>query len=470
MFGTVGTTVWAGKGETGQYNRSVEPGVDYSDPGILQIRWSLRHEIPGGTKDFSTPELPGTAKTVRTLFDVATELRPYRNAIDPSDNSPRVMALKTRLAELDWAIRTMLLTVVQLHAKGKSVGLLHPLNICWYSDPSGNRVLILPDVGFFLIKGGAYPPWLAKDAADTLRRYQDRGTEPHNKEDWERLFRAAWYGGREGQLGVLETSHDLTVVARLVEWVLSGVVRTDKTLALESDRAARTPAYLVVKGVVGGTIKTAADLARRLLPNNSTNAVAQAFLMEPSENEASTKGKWFVLLLAFGLVLIGLVAGGMYFIHRISPSQPPPPEVVPLCPNCPADSPLIGPLKDLDAILSQAKPGHREALKGRLVAFLDGLGKIRKVLDDKSLTDERELNCYRSLVRLANTELNDAFVGFLAVTEEVDNSIPLDAAAAEAKAADNLKSRLEKLAGEEKLTWADNVTERLKQLGVLASP
>lgn len=411
-----------------------------------------------------------------TLFDVANHLRPFRDRLTAATDTAHAAELK----DLDGLVRALLATVQELHKAGRSFGLLHPLNICWHKPASGAAMLLLPDVGFSLVQGaGSVPGWLDKGATEVLQRYQaKRKAEPTTPDDWARLFRAAWYAGREFSLAELNVQREVKIVARILEWVLTGAVRTDDMVAPEDEQLARTPAYEAIRDAILGKIKSVSKLFERLV-SATANKVAQAYLkpseLDPEKAHSGSRRGWVAV--AGVATLAAVVGGAIYFVHQYGPNgnggtngnggPTPPPPVVPLCSDCPPESKLIEPLKELDEVWKTAKPDPRAALKGRLPAMLTPLEKVGKVLP-KENPDPKEAECFKKLIRDVNEELDRAFVKFLVAVEEPDSSILIEDAVAEAKVAMSLKTRLESLAGKEQLTWTKNMIERLTQLAAVA--
>ena len=345
-FGLAGGDLWApdGNGRTGQVNRVVELCVRYRPPPTsVGIRlWTPDGHDPSGKEQWTMPDLPAAAgrpTELRTLFGLAERLRPRRGQVPPTDPD---------LAELDWVVRALLAAVGRLHAAGRSIGLIHPLNVLWYTvrepDLKPRRVLVLPDVGFVAADGSAEVRWLWNAV-----EVEQKKLRPATLEQVQELaFRKGWYPDPREVYRKFNPKQEAVAVARVLDWVVSGQVRT-AVPSKEDDPVSRLSVYGVLAGAVAGKVAGVAALAAVLLPNRG-NRVVQAFLKQPIDPKQPGRPwlRWAVVL----ALLVAVPAGGWVAVDYLRLSGPQE-EVDPIYPDLPAGSAVRPHLKQLAGLLAR---------------------------------------------------------------------------------------------------------------------
>lgn len=345
-FGLAGGDRWApdGNGRTGQVSRVVELCVQYRPPpATVKIRqWTADAPDPSGRARWTMRDLPADGSRpaeLRSLYALAERLRPRRGQVPPTDAD---------LAELDWVVRALLEAVKQLHAANRSVGLIHPLNVLWYTvreaDQKPRRVLVLPDVGFVAADGSAEVRWLWNAV-----EVEQRKLRPATPEQAQELaFRKGWYPDPREVFRKFNPKQETVAVARVLDWVVSGQVRT-AVPAKEDDPVSRLGVYGVLTGAVAGKVAGVAALAAVLLPNRG-NRVVQAFLAQPRDPKAPGRPwlRWLVVL----ALLAAVPAGGWFAVDylRLSGEREP---VNPLYPDLPAGSAVRPHLDALGTLLAR---------------------------------------------------------------------------------------------------------------------
>src|SRR5689334_1471218 len=129
-FGNVGLNEWVpdASGTTGRVVRTLESGVVYSRPldGKELPLW-VAAATDGERQAVALTNLPaagGRPKGLSSLFELAERIRPNRGRLKPTDEN---------LDELDWVVRQLIEVATKLHARKKPLGLIHPLNVLWYT-------------------------------------------------------------------------------------------------------------------------------------------------------------------------------------------------------------------------------------------------------------------------------------------------------------------------------------------------
>jgi len=416
-FGNVGLNEWLpdASGATGRVVRTLEAGVRYRAE-LLEKALPLWKAIPPSAEGrirYEFPGLPvelGKISHPRSLFDLAEELRPRRRKVKPND---------PLLDELDWVVDRLMDTVVKLHAKQLTIGMIHPFNVIWYTTKSGQRVLVLPDVGFIWPNAGFRPTWLA-DPVELAAKVKKGQVKLSKEANWELLFRQAWYPDPVTTHSVFDAHRDLSAIARLLDWVISGQLRPNIPTKVKDDPTTSDQIYTLLAAVMGKAVKTASDLRKRLTlrpakGNKPPPSRVSVVFMEPPIIKKKRSMAWLGWLLGF-ILLAGTLSGG-YVYYSTLPDKPPPTAGNELYPALPAESKLRPLLDELKEKLDHPPDDKVEAIEKWLPELVGIVERATLIVKNEPMENEddqaKERACRDLMWRLVRDQFDKQFDGLL---------------------------------------------------------
>lgn len=469
-FGNVGLNEWLpdASGSTGRVVRTLEAGVRYR-PELLDKalpHWApippsgegrIRYEFPGLPVEFGQMAHP------RSLFDLAEELRPRRRKVQPND---------PLLDELDWVVDRLMATVEKLHAKKLTVGMIQPFNVLWYTAKSGQRVLVLPDVGFLWPNAGFRPTWLA-DPAELAAKVKKGSVKLSAEANWELLFRQAWYPDPVTTHAAFDAQRDLSAIARLLDWVISGQIRPTIPAKVKDDPTTSAQIYTLLAAVMGKAVKTAAEFRKRLALRAASGGkpppsrVSVAF-MAPPEPPKQRRLAWLGWVIGFAL-LAGTLSGG-YLYYSTLPERPPVPASNPDYVLLPADSKLQPLLKELREKLDHPPDDKVEAVEKWLPELASIVERATLIVKNEPMENEDqqaiERDCRDHMWRLVREQFDKQFDGLL--DQLAERATPPDKVSDVTGRALTNWDRFKALAPKEDASWQPRSLEFIKGANVEA--
>lgn len=471
-FGNFGSNTWVTDTSptTGRARRVLETGVKFVSPLPPADFPSWREAAPTeegrATVEFADlPAESGQPHGLRTLYSLAEELRPSRGKLEAND---------PRLDELDWVISRLFDVTILLHKNKKGLGLIHPLNIIWYVKKQ-KRELVLPDIGFITPKGAAVPTWLAKP--DELEKQIRKGRNPLSPAQLAELkFRKVWYPDPWQFYNEFDEKKDAASLARILDWILSGNVRTSVPKVAD-DPLTGLNVYDVLVPVANQGIARVADLRAKLVTGAvnpgkpRATKVSLAFVKTDKVKPASAR--WLQSLLV--LLLFGGIGSGVYLALNGLPNPARPVSGNPICPDLPLDSKVNPHLNELDALL-KAPP------EDSLIPTLDWLTKVTETLEaatdtveHEPLADESGRNKEKRCLSVMRQLVRDEYEKHLSKYYKLETSDLLapenkDAAFRRADRALNLVNRTMSLSKEDAEKWTPKWLDLIEDIRRRVAP
>lgn len=409
-FGNVGLNTWAAdsSGTTGRVVRTLESGVIYSRPLDPRELPAWAPAASGGErKTVALTGIPasGGRPAFRRLYDLAVDIRPRRGKLKPTD---------PQLDELDWVVRRLIVVMTKLHEKKKPLGLIHPLNVMWYTT-GDKRVLVLPDAGFTADPSGV-PDWVAdpKELRQRIKAQKIKLTADEGRElDFrggpivrgEPEPRGGWYPDPWTSHHKFNPAGDVASVARVFDWIISGQIRTSVP-PVAADPGTATAVYTTLAMAVEKGMET--EAFQKAVVGSKMTAVSGAFLA-PSERQSGRPRVWLGRLLVVG-VLGGGAAGGWVYVDSL-PAPAPAVAGNPRFPKLKEASSVRPHLDALDKHLLDPPPDQLEPLLAWLdkaTTTLEAAGKAAEQQPAETDADRAtERECLAALRRAVRKEYDD---------------------------------------------------------------